>query len=99
LLDHLAGIEARLASRPTEPDAWHGSLVTTPADLAPFTEIDLDEIRIRLCRLSKMWDIRRRGLSPAQLDAVADDDAWTLLQVAFHVTESAFYADSVGLLR
>jgi hypothetical protein len=28
-----------------------------------------------------------------------EGDAWTLRQVAFHVTESAFYADSVGAIR
>jgi hypothetical protein len=47
LLDHLAEVEARLAGQPTEPDRWHGSMVTTPADLAPFTADDLDEARSR----------------------------------------------------
>lgn len=37
LIDHLAELEARVGSRPTEPDAWRGSSVTSPADLARFT--------------------------------------------------------------
>ena len=97
LLDHLAELEARLAGQPTEPDAWHGSMVTTPADLALFTSEDLDEARSRLRRLAQIWDVRLRGLSDQQLDGDAGD-AWTLRQVAFHVTESVFYADSVGAL-
>lgn len=72
-------------------------MVTTPADLAAFTTDDLDEARSRLRRLAQIWDVRLRALSDEQLDA-ADGSAWTLRQVAFHVTESAFYADSVGVL-
>lgn len=94
LLDHLAELEARVAGRLTEPDGWHGSMVTTPADLAPFTKEDLDEARSRLRRLAQTWDARLRVLSDAQLDA--SGGAWTLRQVAFHVAESGFYADSVG---
>lgn len=37
LLDHLAELKARLAGQPTQPDGWHGSMVTTASDLAPFT--------------------------------------------------------------
>lgn len=95
LLDHLAEIEARVAGQPTEPDAWHGSMITTPADLAPFTHEDLSEATSRLRRLAQLWDLRLRALSDEQLDAPGGT-AWTLRQVAFHVTESAFYADSVG---
>jgi hypothetical protein len=95
LVDHLAELEARVAGRPTEPDAWHGSSLTSPADLAPFTTEDLDEARSRLRRLAQIWDVRLRSLSDEQLDAAAGD-AWTLRQVAFHVAESAFYGDSVG---
>ncbi len=102
LLDPLAEFEARVARQPTEPDAWHGSVVTTPADLAPFTQQftqqDLDEARSRLRRLAQIWGIRLRALSDEQLDAT-DGSAWTLRQVAFHVTESEFYADSVGTLQ
>jgi len=97
LLDHLAELESRVAELPTEPDEWHGSMVTTPADLAPFTDEDLDEARSRLRRLAQVCDVRLRALSVQQLDADAGA-AWTLRQVAFHVAESAFYADSVGKL-
>jgi hypothetical protein len=72
-------------------------MVTTPADLAAFTLDDLDEARSRLRRLALIWEVRLRSLSSEQLDA-SGGDAWTLRQVAFHVAESAFYADSVGAL-
>lgn len=98
LLDHLAEVEARVAGQPTEPDAWHGSMVTTPADLAPFTPEDVDEAASRLRRLARLWELRLQALSDEQLDA-ASGPAWTLREVAVHVTESAFYADSVGALR
>lgn len=95
MLDHLAEFEARVAGRPTEPDEWHGSMVTTAADLASFSSEDLDEARSRLLRLAQIWHARLRALSDEQLDA-ASGGAWTLRQVAFHVAESGFYADSVG---
>ena len=95
LVDHLAEIEARLAGRAPEPDAWHGSMITTDADYARFTPADLDEARSRLTRLGLIWDVRLRSLSGAELDR-RDGDAWTVRQVAFHLAGSAFYADSVG---
>ncbi|MEV7908480.1 hypothetical protein, partial [Streptomyces anulatus] len=52
-VDHLAEMEARLAGHETIPDHWHGSSIVTPADLAPFTQNDLDEARSRLTRLSQ----------------------------------------------
>lgn len=97
LVDHLAELEARLAGRPTEPDRWHASAITTQADLAAFTSDDLDEARSRLRRLSLLWDIRLRSLSDQQLDE-RSGDAWTLRQLAFHLAGSAFYADSIGVL-
>lgn len=97
LLDHLAELEARVTGRRSEPDLWHGSVITTEADLAPFTVEDFDEVRSRLRRLALIWDARLRSLTEAQLDRV-DGHAWSLRQVAFHVAESAFYADSVGKL-
>lgn len=96
LLDHVAELDARVAGVPTEPDEWHGSMVTTPADLAPFTIEDLNEARSRLRRLAQMWDVRLGALSDEDLDANVDG-AWTLRQVALHVIESVFYADSVGV--
>lgn len=43
LVDHLAEVEALLASEPTQPDDWHASLVTLDSDWARFTEADLAE--------------------------------------------------------
>jgi hypothetical protein len=97
LLDHLAELEARVARRPTEPDAWHGSMVTTPADLAAFTPEDFDEATSRLRRLALIWDVRLRALTDEELDQ-RTGSSWSLRQVAFHVAESAFYADAVGAL-
>jgi hypothetical protein len=98
LVDHLAELEARLAGRPTEPDRWHASAITTAADLAAFTADDLDEARSRLRRLALIWDVRLRSLHARQLDEQTPG-AWTFRQLAFHVAESGFYADSVGTLR
>ena len=97
LVDHLAELEARLAGRRTEPSRWHASNITTPADLAPFTQEDYDEARSRLRRLALIWDVQLRALTDDELDA-DDGHAWTLRQVAFRVAESAFYGDSVGYL-
>src|SRR5437870_2871210 len=48
MIDHLAQLEAHTAGVPSLPDRWHASAVTTPADLAPFLQEDLDEARSRL---------------------------------------------------
>lgn len=84
-----------MAGRPTEPDAWHGSMITTPSDLAAFTHQDLDEARSRLRRLSLIPDVRLRALDDQQLDSQTGQ-SWTLRQVAFHLADSVFYADAVG---
>jgi hypothetical protein len=97
LVDHLAEMEARLAGVPTIPDHWHASAITTGADLAPFTAEDLDEARSRLTRLAQIWDVRLRTTPTDELD-VAAPGQWTLRQVAFHLEESSYYADSVGRL-
>jgi hypothetical protein len=98
LVDHLAEFEARLAGNPTEPDRWHASAITTAADLAAFTTDDLDEARSRLRRLALIWEVRLRPLSAEQLDQEAAN-AWTFRQLALHLAESVFYADSVGVLQ
>lgn len=95
LIDHLAEVEGRLAGQPTFPDHWHGSMVTTPADLAEFAAVDFDEATSRLSRLAQLWSLRLSSLTPAELDADSGD-AWTLREVAVHVLESGFYAESVG---
>ncbi|MEU9022985.1 hypothetical protein [Actinomadura sp. NPDC048394] len=95
LIDHLAEVEARLAGSPTIPDRWHASASTTPADLAPFTDQDLDEARSRLTRLSQIWAARLTALTADQLDR-SPGAGWTFRQIAFHLAESAYYADAVG---
>jgi hypothetical protein len=97
LVDHLAEIDARLAGRPTEPDGWHGSALTSAADAVVFTQDDLDEAGSRLRRLSLLWDVRLRTLSEEELDAPARG-AWTIRQIALHVAESVDYADAMGRL-
>jgi hypothetical protein len=96
LVDHLAEMEARLAGRETIADHWHASAVTTPADLAPFTEQDLDEARSRLTRLAQIWVERLNALTLDQLDR-SPGEGWTFRQVVFHLAESVYYyADAVG---
>lgn len=97
LVDHLAELEARLAGQPTEPDQWHASAITTAADLAPFSAEDLDEAHSRLRRLALIWAVRLRAVPAEELDK-RRGDAWTLRQLAFHLADSAFYADAVGML-
>lgn len=95
LLDHLAELEARLAGHATIPDRWHGSFSTTPADLAPFTDQDLDEARSRLTRLAQIWTDRLNALPDDLLDD-SPGDGWSFRRLVDHVAESAYYADSVG---
>jgi len=95
LVDHLAEIEARLAGVPTIPDHWHASAITTPSDLAPFRDEDRDEAHSRLARLALVWRVRLRSLDDERVDR-SEGDAWTIREVAFHVAESAYYADAVG---
>lgn len=95
LVDHLAEMEARLAGEEPRPDHWHASATTTPADLAPFTQDDLDEADSRLTRLARIWANRLGTLSPDQLDR-SPGNGWTFRQLAFHLAGSVYYADAVG---
>jgi len=97
LIDHLAEMEARLGGQVTEPDRWHGSGTTTPADLAPFTAEDLDEARSRLRRLAQIWSVRIRPLGDDELDR-KQEDARTIRELAVHLAESSYYAEAVGEL-
>lgn len=97
MLDHLAQLEAHVAGAPSLPDRWHGSLVTTAADLAPFEQHDLDEARSRLSRLAQLWRLRLAAVAPADLDR-AEDDAYTPREMAFCVVGSRYYADAIGEL-
>lgn len=93
LIDHLAEIECRLAGQPTLPDRWHGRRVTTDADFARFTEVDLDEYTSRLTRLAACYQARIGGLDAATLDARSDQDTWSIREVVHHVSDITAYAD------
>ncbi|MFE7593919.1 hypothetical protein ACFU6K_31390, partial [Kitasatospora sp. NPDC057512] len=96
LVDHLAELEARLVGEPTEPDHWHASNVTTPADLALFTTADLDEARSRLTRLAGIWSRRVAALPDERLDD-SPGTGWSFRQIVCHVSGAGYYyADSVG---
>jgi hypothetical protein len=97
LIDHLADLEMRFAGVPTMPDRWHASAMTTPADMAQSTQEDLEEAESRLLRLAKVWSIMFESLSDEELDQT-DGERWTPREVAFHLEESAFYAEAVGAL-
>ncbi|MGE7439685.1 hypothetical protein [Kitasatospora sp. NPDC001175] len=96
LVDHLAELEARLAGQEPQPDHWHASATTTPADLAPFTTEDLDEARSRLVRIGRIWADRLEALSDAQLDR-SPGQGWPFRLLAAHVAGSLdYYAGAVG---
>ncbi|HEY4460340.1 MAG TPA: hypothetical protein VGN81_38880 [Pseudonocardiaceae bacterium] len=94
LIDHLAQIEALLDDRESRPDEWVASLVTTPADLAPFTETDLNEARQSLTRLGDLYLHRLGATDPAEWDRPRDPQ-WTVRAIAEHVGD-AWYARQVG---
>ncbi len=99
MIDHLAQLEAHVSCADPLPDGWRGSHMTTPADLAPFTSMDLDEARNRLERLAMLWRLRLTTISPEELDR-AEGDAYTPREMAFCAVGSTYYADAVGgLLR
>lgn len=98
LLDHLAEIECRLAGQSTLPDQWHGRMVTTDADFARFTEVDLDEATSRLTRLAACYQARLGNLAPQVLDDRPDQATWTIREVAHHVSHVTRYAEMVGRL-
>jgi hypothetical protein len=98
LVDHLAEIECRLAGRPTQPDEWHGRMVTTDADFARFTEVDLDEATSRLTRLAACYQARLGCLDREALDARPDERTWTIREVVHHVSHVTAYAEMIGRL-
>ncbi|MFF4058662.1 hypothetical protein ACFYZ8_22240 [Streptomyces sp. NPDC001668] len=95
LIDHLAELEARLADEAPQPDRWHASATTTAADLAPFTQEDLDEARSRLTRLARIWADRLGALTEHELDH-SPGEGWTFRELALHLGESVYYADALG---
>jgi len=95
MIDHLAQLEAHIASQPSLPDEWHGSAITTLADLTPFGQEDLDEAKNRLERLAQLWRMRLHAVPKEQLDK-AEGDAYTPREMAFCVAGSGYYADAIG---
>jgi hypothetical protein len=97
MLDHLAQLEAHLAGIPSLADEWHGSAITTDADMAPFRQEDLDEARSRLERLAEIWRVRLLSVPSGEMDT-SEQDAYTPREIAFCAIESGTYADAVGSL-
>jgi hypothetical protein len=95
LVDHLAEVEAQLAGVETQPDAWHGSLLTFESDWARFTEGDRDEARQRLPRLARTFALRLAAAGPDEWDRPRGD-SWTLRAIADHLTGVLWYAEQVG---
>ena len=96
LLDHLAEIECRLAGQPALPDQWHGRMITTDADHARFTEVDLDEATSRLTRLAACYRARLSGLDEVTLDSRPAESIWTVREVVLHVSQVTCYAEMLG---
>jgi hypothetical protein len=97
LIDHLHEVEALLAGAEPVPDEWHGRLVTLDSDWARFAELDFDEARSRLRRLARCYLLRYEVAGPEAWDAPRGE-AWTLRQIAEHVSGVTFYAEQVGRL-
>ena len=97
LVDHLHEVEALLADAEPMPDEWHGRTVTLAADLQPITQADLDEARSRLRRLARTYLLRYAAAGPAEWDAPRGS-AWTLREIAEHVSNVHTYAEYVGRL-
>jgi hypothetical protein len=95
LVDHLAEVEARLAGAETQPDGWHGSLLTLDADWARFTEADRDEAHQRLPRLARTFALRLAAAGPEEWDRPRGE-GWTLREIADHLTGVLWYAEQVG---
>ena len=75
----------------------HGRAVTLGTDLAPFTGPDLDEARSRLARLGRCYLLRYAAAGPGAWDA-ARGEAWTLREIAEHVSNVSYYAEQMGEL-
>jgi hypothetical protein len=97
LVDHLHEVEALLAGAEPVPDTWHGRMVTLDSDWARFTEPDFDEACSRLRRLGRWYVLRYQTAGPAAWDAPRPG-AWTLREIAEHVSGITHYAEQVGPL-
>ncbi len=98
LLDHLAEIDCRLAGPPAPADRWHGRMITTDADAARFSEVDLDEATSRLIRLAVCYQARLSGVDTAALDIRPAETTWTIREVVHHVSQVTRYAEMLGRL-
>jgi hypothetical protein len=94
LIDHLAEIEALLAGQQTEPDRWHGSMITLASDWARFTEAELNEAGQRLRRLAGSYTHRLAAVGAAEWDRPRGSH-WTIREIAEHVGEP-WYAEQIG---
>lgn len=94
LVDHLAQVEALVAGVAPRPNGWGESAVTTDADLARFTEVDLIEATERLTRLSRTFRLRLLGLDAIEWDRPRGTE-WTLREIATHVADP-WYAEQLG---
>lgn len=98
LIDHLHEVEALLGGAEPMPDQWHGRTVLLAADLSPLTETDLEEARSRLRRLARTYLLRYAAAGPREWDEPRGS-AWTLREIAEHVSHVYGYAEYVGRLR
>ncbi len=78
--------------------AWDGRLVTLDSDWARLTEPDFDEAFSRLRRLARTYLLTYEMAGPDAWDAPRDP-AWTLREIAKHVSGVCAYAEYVGNLR
>jgi hypothetical protein len=97
LIDHLHEVEALLAGADPVPDEWQGRFVTLGSDLARVTEADLAEAGQRLRRLARAYVLRYETAGPQEWDKPRDP-AWTLREIAEHVSHVYEYAQYVGRL-
>jgi hypothetical protein len=95
IIDHLAEVEALLAGLETEPDHWHGSLLTLDTDWSRFTEGDRDEAFQRLTRLARTFSLRLAAAGPAEWDRPRGENR-TLREIAEHLSNVVWYAEQVG---
>jgi hypothetical protein len=97
LIDHLHEVEALLADAEPMPDQWHGRTVTLDADWPPLTELDIEEARSRLRRLARTYLLRYAAAGPDEWDKPRGK-AWTLREIAEHVSHVDEYAEEIGRL-
>lgn len=93
LIDHLAQVEAVVSGGDPLLSRWQESSITTPADLAAFTDEDAREAKERIRRLTHVLVLRLTGLSDEQWRL--RDGEWSVDDIVHHVAD-AWYAEQVG---